>query len=99
MLLFSLIMIKLTSITLADIREFSSQDICMHILYVTPQKTLICTEIHIATYSYFLLLLKSYFLIQKSLHTKQSIACFPLVSDCIVIIFKIQNHSEKYLTV
>ena len=31
-------MIKLTNITLADIREFSSQDIYVHILYVTPPK-------------------------------------------------------------
>ena len=41
-------MIKLTSITLADIREFSSQDICVHILYVTPQKNF---DMHRSSYN------------------------------------------------
>ena len=93
-------MIKFTNITLADIRECSSQDIYLHILYVTPPKKNF--DMHRSSYSsifLFSIIAEVIFLDSKNLCIQFCIACFPLVPGHIMIIFKIQNHSEKYLKV
>lgn len=77
---------------------------CTKYLYVhTKKNILLCTEVHIALYSYFPLSTETTFLDSKILnciHCLQShTACFPLVTGLVMATLEIHSPGEKCLTV
>lgn len=78
-LLFFLLLLKFINIALVNIREFSVQDIYMHIPSITKE-TLVCTEVAVAPYFCFPLSEEPYFLIQKSLTVYIAYSLILLVS-------------------
>lgn len=99
-LLFFLLLLKFINIALVNIREFSVQDIYMHIPSITNfgMHRSCCSTIFLFSIIWGTIFPDSKIL--DCIHCLQSyIACFPLISGHVMVIFKVQNQSEKCLLV